>query len=400
MIKRYEKTQWIPKITKVSATNLNKIENQLDLITNEVNTKTSMDDTKTSDTTTWSSKKIVESFPVVSQLLNKEKDKAYLTDFHENNDSKYITPKTMLFTFKDLESNGNLSLVSSVNGKLGNVIITKEDMELENVTNDRQATKEEFEAHANNGKIHLTQEQYQDIIKKNGEIKTAISKKIDKSLDKATIEDAQLGSDNNKFMTPLTVKKSIDKIVQDAGGVEYANYVLSINGKSGENIILTREDLELDQLINKTQATKEEFDLHTNNKSIHFKSEEKDLIMNNIGEIKSLYSNSLQKTKDKATFEEMLAGKDDTKYATPLGLKELVDEALKPFERNILVYELKDYGFNGIIANILKGQTYYSNKEITIGDLSITPTSKIAEKTIEINSTDCASLTNAYLFVK
>lgn len=56
----------------------------------------------------------------------------------------------------DAQGNEVKGAVSSVNSKTGDVVLSKEDIGLSNVTNDRQATKDEFDAHNNDTAKHIT----------------------------------------------------------------------------------------------------------------------------------------------------------------------------------------------------------------------------------------------------
>lgn len=64
--------------------------------------------------------------------------------------SKYVTPFTVSEAIKALQS------VKSVNGKIGAVILGKSDVGLGNVDNVKQASKSEFDTHANDSDKHIT----------------------------------------------------------------------------------------------------------------------------------------------------------------------------------------------------------------------------------------------------
>lgn len=334
----------------------------------------------------------------LSNYLNKTNDKANLLDMKRNDDEKYVTPQILVSSIELLDREGMFNSVTSINGMIGEVNITRELLELDNVINEKQATKEEFDSHINNDFLHITKKEYEDLLKLVGEKNLEIDKKVDKTM-KATIQQAEEGTNDTNYMTPLLAKKSLNKIINDAGGIEFANYILSINGRTAENILLTREDVELENLINERQATKEEFDNHVNDNNVHITPTEKENMMLKIGEIDLKDKKSLKKIEDKATIVETIEGTNDEKYATPRGLKALLDDMLSNTSKNLMVYELKDFGFDGIIAEVLEGQVYYSNKNIKINNLELSTEPTVAEKNIRINSNECKELDNTYLFI-
>lgn len=80
----------------------------------------------------------------------------------------------------------------------------------------------------------------------------------------ATQAEAEAGSVNNKYMTPLRVKQAIDVL----------QAVKSVAGKTG-HVTLTKDDVGLSNVDNVKQASKTEFDSHNNDTTRHITAEER-----------------------------------------------------------------------------------------------------------------------------
>ena len=330
--------------------------------------------------------------------LHRENDKATLKEVIEQSDEHFFTPQSFIAALNDLENDGAFSAILSVNGRVGRITLTREDVELENVINQRQATKVEFDEHVNDDYTHFTRDDYNSMQLELGKVLNKEHTKLEKNL-KATIPAALEGVDDSTYMTPLLVKKALNKIIEDAGGVEFASYVQSINGRCEENINLTREDVELENVINQRQATKVEFDEHTENGDLHFTKEERSQMYVEMGKVISNSNKKIDKILDKATVELTVQGEDDTTFVTPKGLRALVESILGP---TLNVYSLLDYGTKTpiVVAEINPGQIYYSNIDVVVGDIELSTTPQIATKHIEILSTNCSELNDVYLFTK
>ena len=330
--------------------------------------------------------------------LHRENDKATIKEVLEQSDEHFFTPQSFIAALNDLENDGAFSAILSVNGRVGRITLTREDVELENVINQRQATKVEFDEHVNDDYTHFTRDDYNSMQLELGKVLNKEHTKLEKNL-KATIPAALEGVDDSTYMTPLLVKKALNKIIEDAGGVEFASYVQSINGRCEENINLTREDVELENVINQRQATKVEFDEHTENGDLHFTKEERSQMYVEMGKVISNSNKKIDKILDKATVELTVQGEDDTTFVTPKGLRALVESILGP---TLNVYSLLDYGTKTpiVVAEINPGQIYYSNIDVVVGDIELSTTPQIATKHIEILSTNCSELNDVYLFTK
>ncbi len=80
----------------------------------------------------------------------------------------------------------------------------------------------------------------------------------------ATQTEAEAGSVNNKYMTPLRVKQAINVL----------QAIKSVAGKTG-NVTLTKDDVGLSNVDNVKQASKTEFDSHNNDATRHIAAEER-----------------------------------------------------------------------------------------------------------------------------
>ena len=146
--------------------------------------------------------------------LHRENDKATVKEIIENSDEHFFTPQSFVAALNDLESDGAFSAIVSINGRVGRVTLTREDVELENVINQRQATKVEFDEHAANGNLHFTKEERNSMYVEMGKVLSNSNKKLDKELDKASVEMTVLGEDNSKFATPKGLKALVDSMLE------------------------------------------------------------------------------------------------------------------------------------------------------------------------------------------
>ncbi|PZL78259.1 hypothetical protein CI088_00375 [Enterococcus plantarum] len=87
--------------------------------------------------------------------------------------SKYVTPFTVSEAIKVLQS------VKSVNGKTGSVVLGKSDVGLGNVDNVKQASKADFDSHANNIDKHITSQERADWNSKASGLHTHTMSQID-----------------------------------------------------------------------------------------------------------------------------------------------------------------------------------------------------------------------------
>ena len=211
--------------------------------------------------------------------------------------------------------------------------------------------------------------------------------------DKATVKEIIENSDEH-FFTPQSFVAALNDLENDGA----FSAIVSINGRVGR-VTLTREDVELENVINQRQATKVEFDEHVDNDDMHFSKTERENMYIEIGKAMSSSNKKLDKLADKATVEITVQGEDDATFVTPKGLRALVESILEP---TLNVYSLLDYGAKTpiVVAEINPGQIYYSNEDVVVGDIELSTTPKIATEHIEILSTDCSELNGVYLFTK
>lgn len=215
---------------------------------------------------------------------------------------------------------------------------------------------------------------------------------VHKVNDKATVNEFTSNSDEH-YVTPMMLINAIKQLSEQG---EF-NVLLSVNGRTG-NVVLSRSDVELDNVMNIKQATKVEFDAHCNDGNVHLTKTEKDNLYVSIGSIGTNLSSKLDKTLDKASILEVVEGLNDSSYATPLALKTLLDSIIQP---SLKVYDLKSYGVDDmVIAEILPGQSYYTNVEVSIGTVTFSTQTNIATEHITIKSSDCINFENVTLFVK
>ena len=148
-----------------------------------------------------------------SDYLHKVNDKALLSDVSQGDlDDGYITPKVIADYLANLLSTSGINVLS-VNGKSGNVLITREDVELENLTNERQATKVEFDAHLReNETYHVTPEWRKSVLSRLEALERKLGVAVTKDM-KATTELAIAGVDDTTYMTPKTIKEMVENIM-------------------------------------------------------------------------------------------------------------------------------------------------------------------------------------------
>ena len=211
--------------------------------------------------------------------------------------------------------------------------------------------------------------------------------------DKATVKEIIENSDEH-FFTPQSFVAALNDLENNGA----FSAIVSINGRVGR-VTLTREDVELENVINQRQATKVEFDEHVGDGSVHVTKEERSQMYIEMGKVMSNSNKKMDKILDKATVEMTIIGEDDTTFTTPKGLRALVDSVISP---TLNVYSLLDYGSKTpiVVAEINPGQIYYSNEDVVVGDIELSTTPKIANEYIEILSTDCSELNEIYLFTK
>lgn len=148
-------------------------------------------------------------------------------------EGKELSSNDFTDDFKDklekLPSSSNF--VTSVNERTGNVVLTKKDVHLDNVLNVEQASKTEHDA----------------LAERVGLVEVEVEDKVDKR------EGYDLSS--NDFTDEY--KKKIDEL-SESKPVE--DYVSSVNGETGD-VAIDKDTLELGNVLNVEQASKEEFDL-------------------------------------------------------------------------------------------------------------------------------------------
>jgi methylphosphotriester-DNA--protein-cysteine methyltransferase len=203
--------------------------------------------------------------------------------------NKYMTPQ------RTKQAIDSLQAVKSVAGKTGIVTLSKSDVGLSNVDNVQQASKAEFDSHNQDFTRHITEEERTAWNNKTnltlGETSSTAYRgdrgkiaydhsqtignphqttKADMGLGNvenygiATQAEAEAGSVNNKYMTPLRVKQAIDVL----------QAVKSVAGKTG-NVTLTKDNVGLSNVDNVKQASKTEFDSHNNDTTRHITAEER-----------------------------------------------------------------------------------------------------------------------------
>ncbi len=111
----------------------------------------------------------------------------------------------------------------------------------------------------------------------------------------ATQAEAEAGSVNNKYMTPLRTKQAIDVL----------QAVKSVAGKTG-NVTLTKNDVGLSNVDNVKQASKTEFVSHNNDTTRHITSAER-TAWNNKAEVSQIPTkiSQLENDREYVTQEEL-----------------------------------------------------------------------------------------------
>lgn len=123
-----------------------------------------------------------------------------------------------------------------------------------------------------------------------------------------------------------TLKERVDNLVIEG------ETVTSVNGMTGE-VVVTKETLDLNKVLNETQATKAEFDTHTQDSSIHVTTQEKELW--NAKED----SESVQSKIDSASLENMeytdskIANKVDKEVGKGLSSNDFTNEYVNKVEQ-------------------------------------------------------------------
>ena len=148
-----------------------------------------------------------------SDYLHKVNDKALLSDVSQGDlDDGYITPKVIADYLANLLSTSGINVLS-VNGKTGAVLITREDVELDNVINEKQATKVEFDEHLrDNETYHVTPEWRTSILNRLDNIEKKLSSVVTKDM-KSTTDLAINGVDDTTYMTPQMIKELVGHIM-------------------------------------------------------------------------------------------------------------------------------------------------------------------------------------------
>lgn len=239
--------------------------------------------------------------------------------------------------------------------------VTKTQVGLENVTNDLQATKTEFDSHTNNTNnphsVTKTQVGLSNVLNleqipttekgvANGVATLNSSGKVpteqlpaefmvyqgtwNASTNTPTISDAT-GSNGEVYITSTGGTRDLgsgnitfvagDWVIHNGTVWEKtttANEVTSVNGQVGA-VTLDKTDLGLGNVTNNLQATKTEFDSHTNNTNNPHTVTKTQVGLSNV-------TNDVQvKNSDKASTAEAETGSNDTKWMTPLKVKQAID---------------------------------------------------------------------------
>ena len=148
-----------------------------------------------------------------------------------NNTAEIIKVQEAIENIPSLPEN----LISSVNGKTGDVTLTSADFQLDNVINEKQATKTEFEEEK--ALVHQKINANSDTI---AGLETSLNNKVDKVEGK--------GLSTNDFT---------DEYVEKINSLKDSP-VLSVNSQTG-HVNLNKQDIGLSNVINVEQATKTEF---------------------------------------------------------------------------------------------------------------------------------------------
>lgn len=261
-----------------------------------------------------------------SDYLHKVNDKALLSDLSGGKiDDKYITPAKLVEYLSSLIINEGIN-VFSINGRSGAVTLSRNDVELENVDNIKQAPDEEYRIHiADYDNAHITAVEKRNIYNKISEM-TSHRTDVLLRTDKCGLEDVINGTDDSTYVTPKALAELLKNEIGEVGALQEVS-VTTINGKHG-NIVLSREDLDLDNLINERQATKVEFDAHLDEmENYHVSASWRNSIISRIEALEKMV-NTMLPANMKATTDLAIEGADDSTYVTPLGIKAIVDSIM------------------------------------------------------------------------
>ena len=247
-----------------------------------------------------------------------------------NNTAEIIKVQEAIENIPSLPEN----LISSVNGKTGDVTLTSADFQLDNVINEKQATKTEFEEekalvhqkiNANSdtiagletslnnkvdkveGKGLSTNDFTDEYVEKINNLKDSPVLSVNSKVGHVNLNKQDIGLSNvinveqatktefNSLSTQVdtntaNIKLKVDK--EEGKGLssndftnEYKNKleniqngsVSSVNGHTGE-VVLTKEDIKLNYVENIKQASETEFNLHKTNTQVHLSDGDKDKI--------------------------------------------------------------------------------------------------------------------------
>lgn len=283
-----------------------------------------------------------------SGFLSKIGDKATYEEVSQGDlDSKYLTPKKIHDYLHNLLLGSGIN-VFTVNGKHGSVIIGREDLELENVINVKQASEVDFLNHTSDyNEAHISWSEKRNIYNKIAEATNTNLDALPRS-SKATIEDAIEGVDDELYLTSRSFYELLKRQFGEPQDLSQV-MVTSVNGKVGD-IIFTREDVELENVLNATQATKEEFDRHLEEvDNYHVTKAWRDMIIGRIILLEQSITKALSKDM-KASTDLALEGVDDATYMTPKLIKSLVE---KTFTEG-------GVSSSSVIGNLEIGDTYIS----------------------------------------
>ena len=262
----------------------------------------------------------------LKNYIHKVNDKALLSDLSGGKiDDKYITPAKLVEYLSSLIINEGVN-VFSINGRSGAVTLSRNDVELENVDNIKQAPDKEYRIHiADYDNAHITAVEKRNIYNKISEM-TSHRTDVLLRTDKCGLEDVINGTDDSTYVTPKALAELLKNEIGEVGALQEVS-VTTINGKHG-NIVLSREDLDLDNLINERQATKVEFDAHLDEmENYHVSASWRNSIISRIEALEKMV-NTMLPANMKATTDLAIEGTDDSTYVTPLGIKAIVDSIM------------------------------------------------------------------------
>ena len=262
-----------------------------------------------------------------SDYLHKVNDKAALDDMTQGDlkDNVYVTPTVIANYLNNLIRIGNINVLE-VNGKTGVVTLTRDDLELNNVINVRQAADADFKLHiANYDDAHISAQEKLNIYNRIAEAGQVHLGALQRSA-KATVEEALLGEDDELYLTSRGLNALLTQEIGKVGTVR-EHSVATVNGRSGD-IVLSREDINLENVLNIKQATKDEFDTHLSEmENYHVSKEWRNSVISRITVLEKMVVESLSKDM-KATTDLGLAGEDDTTYVTPKVINEMINHIM------------------------------------------------------------------------